>query len=260
LSPFETAPSEVARPATILLLEGDAEAQWLADAEAIIPAVLPDVELQMVRAWATRPDQLDPAAEGPPAALRRRGLIADLDPRVLLQQGHRLVIFSLLPAVALPALRHRDGGIFLPHRGLAAGWPPDAAAQLAAECSREAPMPADEAAAALEPIVEGLLAAGTAVAVCTAFRHVDEPLQYRAGIDPPALRERIRRCNLEVARLSRRTGCFVLDLDRPLAQEGGGALQADCHGGAGRAAEIALDEFAALLLDALPIEDFHASA
>jgi hypothetical protein len=44
----------------------------------------------------------------------------------------------------------------------------------------------------------------------------------------------------------------VFDIDRPLAQEGGAPLDADCFGGEGRAAEIALDEFGALLLDALP--------
>jgi hypothetical protein len=66
------------------------------------------------------------------------------------------------------------------------------------------------------------------------------------------LREVIRRSNLEVFRLSQRTGCFVLDFDRPLAQEGGASLNADCFGGDDRAAEIALDEFAALVLDAIP--------
>ncbi len=114
------------------------------------------------------------------------------------------------------------------------------------------PLVPEAAAALLEPVVERMLAEGTAVAVCTAFRHVAEPLQFRPrdGRHDPA--EIIRRTNLQVARLSQRTGCFVLDLDRPLAQEGGALLHADCFGGGARAQEIALDEFAALLLEALP--------
>jgi hypothetical protein len=110
----------------------------------------------------------------------------------------------------------------------------------------------------LEPVIERLQARGSAVAVCTAFRRVKEPLEHRGREGAPALRELVRRTNREVIHLSRRTGCFVLDLDRPLAQEGGASLDADCFGGDGRAAEIALDEFAALLLDAMP-DDFMPS-
>jgi len=103
-----------------------------------------------------------------------------------------------------------------------------------------------------EPVIERLHDRGSAVAVCTAFRHVREPLEHRRRGGAPSLRELVRRTNLEAARLSRRTGCFVLDLDRPLAQEGGASLGADCFGGEGRAAEIALEELVALILDALP--------
>ncbi len=237
---------------SILLLQGDAEARLLADADAVLPAVLPIPDLQLVRAWATRPDLFDPAAPSPPLALRSRGVIADADPRELLAQGHRLVIFALLPAFTAPALRHRDGGVFLAHAGLRAQWSAQQSAEVAAECTVEPPMAPEAAVRALEPVIERLLDAGSAVAVCTAFRHVREPLEHPGGVTSAALREQIRRCNLEVAQLSRRTGCFVLDLDRPLAQEGGASLQADCFGGSGRAADIALDEFAALLLDALP--------
>jgi hypothetical protein len=237
---------------SILLFEGDAEAQLLAEAGSVLPAVVPDADLQLVRAWATRPELLEAAVAPPPQSLRRRGLIPDLDPRDLLAQRHRLVIFALLPAIAMPLLRHRDGGAFLEHRGLRVGWSPADAAAVAAECSREPPLSPGAAAMAWEPIIERLQAGGAAVAVCTAFRHVNEPQDHRGSATAVCLREQIRRCNLEVAQLSRRTGCFVLDLDRPLAQEGGASLQADCFGGNGRAADIALDEFAALILDALP--------
>ncbi len=205
-----------------------------------------------MRAWAPRPDQLDPAAPPPPHALRRDGLIADEDPRVLLEQGHRLVIFAPLPAFALPALRHRDGGIFVAHAGVQQPWSAQAAQRIAAECAMEPPLEPADAVRALEPIVERLLEAGTAVAVCMGFRHVNPALPHGSPFDIAGLRERIRRGNLEVAQLSQRTGCFVLDLDRPLAQEGGAALESDCFGGSGRAADIALDEFTALVLDALP--------
>ena len=46
----------------------------------------------------------------------------------------------------------------------------------------------------------------------------------------------------------------MLDLDRPLAQEGGDPLASDCFGGAGHAAELALEELVALVMDALPDE------
>jgi hypothetical protein len=243
------------RPTTgnsILLLLGDAEASLLADAEIALQAVFPGADVTLTRAWTTRPDWLAPDAAGPPATFVQRGILPDEDVRALLAHRHRLVIFSLLPTVAMPALRHRDGGVFLGHRGLRAGWGAKAQAVIAAECLELLPLTPEAAAALLEPVVERLLAEGTAVAVCNAFRHVPEPLQFRRGADGITLREIVRRTNLQVARLSHRTGCFVLDLDRPLAQEGGASLQADCFGGAKRAAEIALDEFAALLFDALP--------
>ncbi len=86
---------------------------------------------------------------------------------------------------------------------------------MAAECVELLPLVPEAAAALLEPVVERMLAEGTAVAVCTAFRHVAEPLQFRRETGGMTLREIIRRTNLQVARLSQRTGCFVLDLDRP---------------------------------------------
>jgi hypothetical protein len=242
----------VSKANSILLLEGDAEAQLLADAQAILEAVLPIPDVQLKRAWATRPDWLDPLAAAPPAALRRQGLLPDLDPRELLAQDHLLVVIAFLPAIAMPALVHKDGGGFLAHRGLRAQWSSANAGIIAAECTEQAALDPGAAALALEPVIESLQARGSAVALCTAFRHVNEPLEHRSRVGAVSLREQIRRCNLEVAGLSRRTGCFVLDLDRPLAQEGGAALPADCFGGGERAAELALDEFAALVLDALP--------
>jgi hypothetical protein len=237
---------------SILLLQGDAEASLLADAEIAIQTVFPDADVTVTRAWATRPDWLMPDAAGPPAMFVQRGFLPNEDARVLLAQRHRLVILSLLPTVAIPALRHRDGGVFLAHRGLRAGWDAKAQLAVAADCVELLPLAPEAAATLLEPVVERLLAEGSAVAVCTAFRHISEPLQFRRETGSMALREIVRRTNLQVARLSQRTGCFVLDLDRPLAQEGGVPLHADCFGGGERAKEIALDEFAALLFDALP--------
>ena len=242
---------------SILLLSGDAEARLLVDGDAAVAAVFGEREVRLIRAWATRPDWLDAAAAPPPQALIRSGALPDIDVRALLDEPHRLVIFSLLPAVALPALRHESGGAFLAHRALRAGWSPEMAAMVA-ECREESPLSPSDAVAALEPHIERLQARGSTVAVCTAFRRVVEPLEYRSHGGMPSLRDRIRSLNLEMARLSQRTGCFVLDLDRPLAQEGGASLDADCFGGDGRAAEIALDEFAALLMDALP-DDFMSA-
>jgi len=238
--------------ASILLLQGDAEARLLADGEAALQAVFADRQVALVKAWATRPDWLDPAAPAPPERLRRCGALPDIDVRDLLQQPHHLVILALLPALTVPALRHRDGGVFLAHQGVRAGWTAEMSASVAAECTEELPLTAADAAAALAPVIESLQARGSVVAVCKAFRHVRERRDHRGREGPPALREAIRRLNLEIAHLSRRTGCFVLDLDRPLAQEGAASLDADCFGGSGRAAEIALDEFAAMVMDALP--------
>jgi hypothetical protein len=240
---------------SILLLEGDAEHRLLVDAEAAIQSVFPDREVRLVRQWTTRPDWLDPDASARADFPLRSAVLPGADVRELLEQPHRLVIFALLPAVTRPALRHRSGAVFLAHQGLRATWSPEMAAAVAAECSEKSPITPAEAATALEPVIERLQARGSAVAVCTAFRRVKEPLEHRGREGPPALRELVRRINREVVQLSRRTGCFVLDLDRPLAQEGGASLDADCFGADGRAAEIALDEFAALLLDAMP-DDF----
>jgi len=110
----------------------------------------------------------------------------------------------------------------------------------------ELPISAAEAAMALEPVIERLQARGSAVAVCNAFRHVNEPLDIAAVKAAGAARAGSPHQSGSGPSI-RRTGCFVLDLDRPLAQEGGASLDTDCFGGGGRAAEIALDEFAALL-------------
>ncbi|HEY5263478.1 MAG TPA: hypothetical protein VIJ37_00685, partial [Steroidobacteraceae bacterium] len=202
----------------------------------------------------TRPDWLDAAAFAPPENLRSQGAITDVDVRALLEDPHRLVIFALWPAVSVPAYRHRDGCVFLAHRALSTSWSAEIAASIAADCDEVQPLSPHDAAKSLQPIIERLQARGTAVAVCTVFRHVHEPFEHKRRNGDLSLRELARRTNLEVARLSLRTGCFVLDFDRPLAQEGGASLQADCFGGDGRAAEIALDEFVALIMDALPAD------
>jgi hypothetical protein len=240
---------------SILLLQGDAEARLLADADSLMSVVFPERELRLIRAWTTRPDWLGPDAEGPPRSLICAGLLPNVDVRELLETPHRLVVFSLLPSVSVPALRHRDGGVFLAHQALRASWSAEAAARLPAECTTVSSLVPRAAVAALEPVIERLHFQGSAVAVCTAFRRVHEPIEYRITDGAPTLRTRVRELNLEIARLSQRTGCFVFDVDRPLAQEGGATLDADCFGGEGRAAELALEEFAALALDALP-DDF----
>jgi hypothetical protein len=238
----------------ILLLEGDAEARLLVDADAACQAVFAGREVAVRRAWSMRPDWL--AATGPatPPALIACGAVPNIDARTLLAAQPRLVVFSLLPAVTLPVLRHRDGGALLAPQALRSSWVAETVARIAAECTEEPPMSPMEAAAALEPVIVSLQERGTAVAVCTAFRHVRTLPDGADQIGARSLRDVIRCLNLEVAHLSQRTGCFVLDLDRPLAHEGGAALDADYLGGDGRAAEIALDEFAALLLEALPDE------
>lgn len=243
----------------ILSLQGDAESRLLAGAAGFLQALLPHRAIAWTSAWCPRADMLGPEAPPPPAALRARGLIPDVDPRALLEAPQRLVLVPLLPSVAVPALRHRSGGVFLAHAGLRAAWSPEQAAAVRAECEELPPLSPEDAAAALAPAIERLQDRGAAVAVCTAFRHVRAPLADRRGA-APGLRELVRRVNLEAARLSHRTGCFVLDVDRPLAEEGGASLQADCFGGDGRASEIALDELLGLVFDALPDDAVPAEA
>jgi hypothetical protein len=230
---------------SILLLAGDAEARLLGDAEAVLQAVLPERNVRLTRAWAPRPDALGVGAPVAPPEF------AGEDANALLELPHQLVVIALLPAVWLTALRHRDGGVFLAHRGLRQGWSEELAARIAAECAPEPALTPGAAAAAWEAVIVCLQAQGAVVAVCTAFRHVNAAALVPPG-DVASLRELIRRVNLDAANLSRRTGCFVLDFDRPFAHEGGSTLGVDCFGGEGRAAELALDEFASLVLDALP--------
>jgi len=237
---------------SILILDGDAESTLLFDAEIAMQAVFAEREMSVVRAWSTRPDWLNASSPELPQSLVGSGALRDADARARLNEPHRLIILSTLPAVAFPALKHRDGGAFIAPRGLRAGWSADIAERVAAECLQEPPMSPEEAASAWELLIERLQARGATVALCTTFRHVRESLELPGRQEVAALREVIRRMNLEVARLSLRTGCFVLDLDRPLAHEGGAVLGADCFGGQGRAAEIALDEFAAVVMDAIP--------
>ncbi len=237
---------------SILILDGDAESRLLIDAEAAVQAIFADQDIRVARAWSTRPDWLDAGGVELPRALVGSGALRGADAAALLREPHRLIILSTLPAVLFPTLRHRDGGAFIAPRGLRATWSTDQATRIAAECTEEPPMLPVDAAAALEVLIERLHGRGAAVVLCTTFRHVRRSPEVPGLAEMAALREIIRRMNLEVARLSLRTGCYVLDLDRPLAHEGGAMLDADCFGGEGRAAELALDEFVAVVLDAIP--------
>src|SRR5438552_10156972 len=187
---------------SILLLQGDAEARLLADAAGAVQALFGERDMQLRSAWMIRPDWLHPSGPAAPESLVRRGALPADDVRALLEEPHRLVIFSLLPAVSMPAMRHRDGGAFLAHRGLMETWSADVAAAVAAECREEPTLSPGAAVTALEPVIERLQLKGTAAAVCTALRCVREPLEYRKRAGPPGMREQIRRINLEAARLS----------------------------------------------------------
>lgn len=232
----------------ILLLHGDAEARLFADASATLEAALPHRQVHVTSAWATRSDLLASGAPSAPRWMSARGLVPAADARELLDRPADLAVLSLLPDAAFPVLRCTEGGAFVPHRGVSACWAAKDADDVASRCIEGALLDADEAGRALEPVITRLRERGTEVALCTVFRHVAFPRTDGSR----TLRERIRRINLEAARLSHRTGCFVLDVDRVLAHEGGAALSADCFGGTGRAAELALDELMSLLLEALP--------
>jgi hypothetical protein len=241
-----------AQPLSVLVLQGDAEASLLAGAGPFLQGLFPHRAVDWCSAWSPRVDQLAAGGTPVPEALRRAGLLPALDPGALLEARRDLVIVPILPSVAMPFLRHRSGGAFLAHRGLRAAWSPADAAAVAAECTELPPLSPAEAASALEPTIVALQERGAAVVVCNAFRRVREPLAHRRPDGPPSLRELVRSTNLEIARLSQRTGCFVLDLDRPLAQQGGAELDADCFGGADAAGEIALDELVGVLFDVMP--------
>src|SRR3954469_15180611 len=105
---------------SVLIVNGDAESRLLSDAEIALQAIFADQEMRVARAWATRPDWLD--ARGPelPRGLLSSGAFPGTDARTLLDQPHRVVVLSTLPAVAFPTLRHRDGGAFIAPRGLRA--------------------------------------------------------------------------------------------------------------------------------------------
>lgn len=237
---------------SVLLLQGDAEASLLADGDVALQAIFPEREIVITRLWATRPDWLASDALVVPAHWNEQGEFLDGNVAEQLREPHRLVVISLLSAVALPAYQHASGARFVAHRNLMQALPAAVVEDIQQHCQRLDPMQPEAAIAAIEPVVEALLANGVAVAIVNAFRHVKEALAFQSDDTTPSLRERVRRLNLLIAQLSQRTGCFVLDVDRPLAQVGGATLQADCFGGNERAAELVLDEFAALALDALP--------
>lgn len=82
--------------------------------------------------------------------------------------------------------------------------------------------PWTDAEAALRATYEALSGAGDPVFICTMLRHVpatEDKAQERLL--------RLRRLNLLAAEISREYGCFVIDLDRILADIGGRRLQTD---------------------------------
>jgi hypothetical protein len=237
---------------SILILQGDAEARMLGQGQATLQACFPECEIDFAAAWTTRSDLLRSNGSPPAAWLRTRQLSANDNIHELLERPRDLLLFSVLADAALPILRTPDGDSFVPHRGVVERWTPQQRADVERECSEGELIDPVEAANALEPIIEKMQSRGAAVAICNIFRHTGGQPEHRGGSTTKSLRERIRAANLEVARLSHRTGCFVLDIDRALAHEGGGALQADCWGGTGRAEELALEELVALVLEAVP--------
>ena len=110
------------------------------------------------------------AARNCPPTVRGIGLLEDLAARALLEQPHRLVVISFLPVVAIPALKHRDGGVFLAHQGLRERWSPQEAAHVQAECEPQTALSPHEAARAFEPIIDRLQQRGPAVAIASAPR------------------------------------------------------------------------------------------
>jgi hypothetical protein len=235
---------------SILMLHGDAEWRLLGQAGDALQAGFQDREVRFTTAWTTRSDLLDAEASPAPPSLRARGLLPATDARDLLKGSYDLVLLSVLADAVLPLLCGPEGA-FVPHRSLVDGWSAEDKAMLDSVYTEGHRLAPSESARALEPVIRDLQDRGAAVAVCTIFRHAGTPLEHRLG-GTHSLRERIRETNVELARLSHRMGCFVLDLDRTLAHEGGGPLQTDCFGGSGRAEELALDELFALVLEAVP--------
>jgi hypothetical protein len=231
--------------ASILILQGDPEASLLADAQATLDACFPASGVRVHQAWTTRSDLL-----GQPVSPKY-----GLDPRSqksaaeLVGESHDVTILSTLPDVALPLLSGGDGA-FVAHKTLAEQWTLDERTKIAESYQDGGLIELEEAEAAFERVIQDLQGRGQAVVLCNVFRHVAEPPQDRANAS--SLRSRIRAMNRLVPRLSHRTGCFVMDLDRVLAHEGGAKLGADCFGGGARAKELALEELVAVLLDALP--------
>ena len=232
---------------SVLILQGDAEARLFAQAELTLQGCFPSADLRVRSAWTTRSDLLreettDKQANGPfgwPPVSE------------LLKQPHDLVIMSTLPDVALPVWSGPRGR-FVVHRGVAEACSADERSELETGSRVGALIEPETAAQCLESVIGELMDRGQAVAVCNVFRRVPEPLQHRVVPGAVSLRRRTLAMNLEVAKLSHRTGCFVVDLDRVLAHEGGAALNADCFGGGERAEELALEELVAVVLEALP--------
>jgi hypothetical protein len=212
--------------ASILILQGDAEARLFAGAEETLQACFPAADVKVTRVWTTRSDMLGSMA-------------------AVLAEKRDMVIFSVLPDAALPAWRGPRGP-FVVHKAQEREG-----SSIEAGSVQEGLVDPEAAARALEPVIAELQERGSAVALCNVFRHVQGAPSHRAD-DRNDLRHRIRAVNLEVMNLSRRTGCFVLDVDRVLAHEGGATLGADCFGGEGRAEELAMEQLVALVMEALP--------
>ena len=232
---------------SVLILQGDAEALLFAQAELTLQACFPSAEISVHSAWTTRSDLLGDAATDNQA----KGGWGKPPISELLAQPHDLVILSTLPDVALP-LWSGPRGRFVVHRGVAESWSASERSEVEGESSVGAMVDLEAAVESLQRVIEELMSRGQAVALCNVFRRVPEPLQHRVTPGSVSLRRRALAMNLEVAKLSHRTGCFVVDLDRVLAHEGGAALNADCFGGGERAEELALEELVAVVLEALP--------
>lgn len=96
--------------------------------------------------------------------------------------------------------------------------------------------PIAETEARWRAYLDGLLAAGVPVLVCTVFRHVAG--RFAVGAPSPAV-ERIRRLNRMAIDLSHELGVGVIHIDRAFAHIGGRTLQTDYRLAGVLAAEVA---------------------
>jgi hypothetical protein len=178
--------------------------------------------------------------------------LMDLAPATrLFQQAWDVVVFSLQPEITRPLWRHKKHGFRVsPHPGWQCEWSSDQRRSFSEQYERQGLVPVEQFRqqfARLVAEIKQRLAAHIIVFNCCTYDPDDRTSSYFGVQDTPALRA--LKFNLALIDLSAEEGISIVDVDRVLAELGGGSHVTEAFRYSSDACKLIRDEFLRILQD-----------